>query len=87
MVYKFELEYEAKKDLKALPKTIVVRIIKKLVFYFKQEDPLLFADRLINFPFATHRFRVGDYRLLFYIEDSKIIIIHIRHRKEVYKKH
>lgn len=32
-----------------------------------------------------YRLRVGDYRVLFEIENKKIIIYRIRHRKESYK--
>ncbi|VAX34127.1 hypothetical protein MNBD_NITROSPIRAE03-1974 [hydrothermal vent metagenome] len=32
-----------------------------------------------------YRLRVGDYRVLFEIEDEKIIVYRIRHRKEAYK--
>ena len=31
------------------------------------------------------KLRVGDYRVIFLIEDQDVLIIGIRHRKEVYK--
>lgn len=31
------------------------------------------------------KLRVGDYRVIFLIEDQNVLIIGIRHRKEVYK--
>ena len=32
----------------------------------------------------THRLRVGDYRVLFDIEEDKIIVGRVRHRKKAY---
>ncbi len=31
------------------------------------------------------KLRVGDYRVIFMIEDQRVLIIGIRHRKEVYR--
>lgn len=75
---------QAQEDLKKLPKDIQTRIIKKLQFFSSQEKPLLFSKPLVNIPPATHRFRVGDYRIAFYISSNKIYIERIRHRREVY---
>lgn len=58
------------KDLKNLTTEIQFRIIKKLKFYSQQEDPLAFSKPLVNLPPATQRFRVGDYRIAFYVERS-----------------
>lgn len=31
------------------------------------------------------RYRVGDYRVLYMVEDKKLIILSVGHRKEIYK--
>lgn len=72
------------KDLEKLPRDIQRRVIKKLQFFVTQKDPLLFSKPLVNLPPATHRFRVGDYRVAFYIEKSIIYVDRIGHRSEVY---
>ncbi len=72
------------KDLKKLPADIQKRIVKKLQFFSSQVDPMVFSKPLINLPPATHRFRVGDYRIAFHIQDGVLLIDRIRHRKEVY---
>ena len=72
------------KDLKKLPKNIQKRILKKIVFFSTQTDPISFAKPLVNLPPLTYRFRVGDYRIAFYINDETIIIDRIEHRKDVY---
>ncbi len=40
--------------------------------------------KLTNFT-QEYRLRVGDYRVLFEVENKKIIIYTIRHRKDSYK--
>jgi len=30
-------------------------------------------------------YRVGDYRVLFEVEEETIIVVHIKHRKEAYE--
>lgn len=74
----------AKKDLDKLPKDIQKRIVKKLQFFSSQLNPIIFSKPLVNLPPATHRFRVGDYRIAFYIIGKIIYIERIRHRREVY---
>ena len=72
------------KDLEKLPKDIQKRIIKKLEFFRSQVDPLIFSKPLVNLSPATHRFRVGDYRIAFYLDKTAILVDRIGHRKEVY---
>ena len=42
------------------------------------------VKRLTNFT-PEYRLRVGDYRILFEIEEERLIIYRIRHRKDAYK--
>lgn len=72
------------KDLEKLTKDIQKRIIKKIEFFAAQQDLLKFSKPLVNLPPATHRFRVGDYRIAFYIEKDTIYVERAKHRKEVY---
>ena len=75
---------QSRKDLEKLPIDIQKRIIKKLEYFTSQPQPLLFSKPLVDLPPATHRFRVGHYRITFYIEVQTVVITRIRHRKEVY---
>lgn len=72
------------KDLEKLTKDLRRRIIKKLEFFAAQENPITFSKPLVNLPPATHRFRVGEYRIAFYIEGEIIYVDRVKHRKEVY---
>ena len=42
------------------------------------------AKRLTNFT-PEYSLRVGDYRVLFEIENKNIIVYRVRHRREVYR--
>lgn len=74
------------KDLAKLPKDIQKRIVKKFTFFASQDNPITFAKPLVNLPPLTHRFRVGDYRIAFYVNEETIIIDRIEHRKDVSAK-
>lgn len=51
------------KSFKKIPKDIQERIIKKLDYYCRQEDPLDNATPLIGREMGLYRFRIGDYRV------------------------
>lgn len=83
MIYETEFKPRAVKDLKNFQKADVHRIILKI----EEMSNDLTGDikKLTNFT-PEYRLRVGDYRILFEIEDDKIVIYRIKHRKEVYRK-
>ncbi|HLZ14577.1 MAG TPA: type II toxin-antitoxin system RelE/ParE family toxin, partial [Candidatus Saccharimonadales bacterium] len=63
------------------------QIVKKLRFFMEQPDPLQFATSLVNFTKAgSYRFRVGKYRIVFDVADNIIFVLHIEHRRDVYRR-
>ncbi len=44
------------------------------------------AEKLTDFAFGTYKFRIGDYRIIFDIEDKDIVILRVGHRREIYKR-
>jgi len=74
----------AAKQLEFLPINIQKRIAKKMRFYASQENPLRFARRLADNRLGEFRFRVGDHRLIFDVDDDNIYILKIGRRDEVY---
>ena len=82
MKYEVELKPKAIKDLKGLSKTEGKRIIDKLKLL--EDDLQGNVKRLTNYT-PEYRLRVGDWRVLFEVDDKKIIVYRIRHRKEAYK--
>ena len=64
---------------------LLKRIDEKLRFYILQKNPLQFVEPLKDSRFGNWRFRIGDYRILFDVEEDKIIILKVGHRKDVYR--
>ncbi len=78
----------ALKDLSRLEKIIASRIVAKLEFFIQTGNPFKFAKTLSG-PFnGLHRFRVGDYRVIFEVSAQHqltiLYILNIKHRKEIY---
>ena len=85
-----KIEY-TNKAIKSLQKIDVIqsqKIVKKIKFYAKCEDIFTVAKKLKP-PFdSLYRFRIGDYRAIFDIDNKGNItiltILDIKHRKDVY---
>lgn len=80
----FVFTYLSFRQFKKLEKNIQKRIDKKLRFYSSQKNPLYFAEPLNDFRYGNWRFRIGEYRVLFDIEQDKIVILKVGHRKDIY---
>jgi len=82
MNYKIEFKPRALKDCKKISKSQLTHIFERI----EKMSGGLKGDikHLTNFT-PEYRLRVGDYRILFEIEEEKLIIYRIRHRKAVYK--
>lgn len=81
---KYEVEFKPKslKDCKKIPKSELKRIfdnIEEMSYDLKGD-----VRPLSNFS-PEYRLRIGDYRVLFEVEQNKITIYRIRHRKDAYK--
>ncbi len=80
----------SQKDLDRLDSSDVRRILKKVNEFSQRPDPLEFAKKLTGFVIDTYRFRVGDYRVVFRVDPQTkhlvvLVVLRVRHRKEVYK--
>lgn len=76
----------AVKDIQKLPPHIKKRLKTKLEWFIGQTNPLDFAEPLTKPADAQYRFRVGVYRILFDVENSNIVILHVQHRSVVYRR-
>lgn len=83
-MFKVVLTKNGERDLAKLSKEVQKQIVRKLEFFSVQENPITFSKPLVDLPPSTHRFRVGDYRIAFYVENKTIYIERIKHRREVY---
>jgi mRNA interferase RelE/StbE len=82
MDYEIRFKPKSLKDGKKIPKNDLGNIFDKIE-YMKiglRGD----VKRLTNFT-PEYRLRVGNFRVLFEIEDKEIVIYRIVHRKDAYK--
>lgn len=85
MKYQILITPSAKKDIKKLDQVVKVRIQKKLEYFAKNNDPLVFATALVGSKIGSYRWRIGVFRVIFDVDNDKIVILRIRHRRDVYK--
>lgn len=82
MKYIIEIVPKAVKDLKQLPKSQAQKIITAI--HSMENNLKGDTKRLTNFT-PEYRLRIGNYRVLFEIEDNRVIIYRILDRKDVYR--
>lgn len=85
MAYKLLFTSSAKKDIAKLDTVTKKRLAKKLKYFVDAKNPLSSAQRLISPKIGSFRYRVGDYRIIFDKRAKEIIILRVRHRREVYR--
>ncbi len=83
MAYRILLKRSAEKELAALPNQVHDRIVKKMLSL--QEDPRPHGVKKLKGG-NGYRVRVGDYRILFVIEDNvqTIEVFSVVNRKDAY---
>jgi mRNA interferase RelE/StbE len=83
MRYEVELKPRARKDLRRISKADAARVVDALE---KLADDLAGdVKRLTDFA-PEYRLRVGDYRVLFDIEQSnRVVVYRVRNRRESYR--
>jgi len=74
------------RELTALPREAQWRISRKLQWLAAQEQPLRFAKPLVNLPPSTHRFRIGTYRVSFYLAGNTIFVERVESRGQAYRR-
>jgi mRNA interferase RelE/StbE len=84
--YSVKWHEDALKDLKKLPKHIAKKIIDKIEHYLIN-NPITLGKALKGIFNGLYRYRYSDYRVIYAIDKNKseIIILRIRHRKDVYE--
>ena len=84
MVYDVYLKKSAEKELDKLPQEVYNRIVKRLISLKNNPRPPG-TKKLVNQD--GYRIRVGDYRILYIIDEKekKVEIVSIAHRKELYR--
>lgn len=89
MDWKIEFSQEAIKQLNRLDKPVRERIFNWLIDRLDNcNNPRHFGEPLSANLSGLWRYRIGDYRVICQIDDTKIIVIvlNIGHRRDIYKK-
>ncbi len=84
MGYKIAFKKSVTRDLKNIERADAIKILDKI-----ENELALKADELpqLRGQFAgLKKYRIGDYRVIFTIIKDTVLILRIRHRKDVYKK-
>ena len=84
MRYNLVYTNRAVKDIQKLPLEIKKRIGKALLRY--EQDPHRYSETLRDTKIGSYRFRIGDYRVIFDLEGSEIVVLRAGHRKDIYTK-
>jgi mRNA interferase RelE/StbE len=83
--YTVEFRPAARRDLKALPREILQRISRKIDSL--TDNPRPSGVEKLSGSENSYRVRVGDYRILYEIQDEVllVIIVRVRHGREAYR--
>ena len=82
--YKLQIKKSAEKELRKIPKRELIKIINKIQNL--SEDPHPVGSIKISNQ-EKYRLRIGNYRVLYKVEDNilTIFIIKVGHRKDIYR--
>lgn len=87
---KFVFSNNAEKIFNKIPSKVQERIVKKIKELKTHPDILSCLKRLNHFEPATHRLRIGNYRLILELktqenENFKFLVLDFGDRKSIYK--
>jgi len=83
-LHKVEWAEGALEDLEKLDKTIANRILSKITWFSIHFDSII-PEELSGDLAGMFKLRVGDWRVLYTIEDDSMIVQAIGHRREIYR--
>jgi mRNA interferase RelE/StbE len=83
--YRIEFTHRAAKELRALDKTTVKRIAARINAL--ADNPRPPSSKLLEATDRLYRIRVGDYRVIYQVEDRTVLVLIVRvgHRREIYR--
>ena len=83
-MYALKIKRSAERDLRRLPRPIFLRFNHQILAL--RQEPRPAGIRKLKGKFEGWRVRVGDYRIIYQIDDSAriVTIVRVRHRRDVY---
>lgn len=84
--YRLEFKPSAERELRKLGKSVISRITKSIDGLM--DNPFPRQSEKLSGSANAYRIRVGDYRIVYTVENKVLLItvIRIGHRKEVYRR-
>ena len=84
--FRIEWRKSTKKDLRRIPSADVVKIVAEVALL--ADDPFPTGAIKLSGSEKAYRFRVGDYRVIYEVYSSILVIevVRVAHRKDVYRK-
>lgn len=84
-MYTLLIKPSAERDLRRLPGSIFQRINEKILAL--RDDPRPVGSRKLTGELEGWRVRVGDYRIIYQIDDKAqtVTIVRVKHRRDVYR--
>jgi len=84
-MYEVLLSNAAERDMKRLPAKMFKRIVGELRALTQEPRPV--GSRKLSGSGNDHRLRVGDYRVIYEIDDGshEVRVMRVRHRREAYR--
>jgi len=84
-MYKVTFSKNADKALRRMPRNVALNIAKKIKQLANDPDGMRNVKKLTNHP--GYRLRVGDWRIVYTVNDNELFIhvINVKTRGEVYK--
>ena len=85
-LFNIEWKASAKKELRKIDKTEITKILKAIELL--ENNPYPTNHKKILGTEHIYRIKIGNYRVIYSVENQKLIIeiIRVRHRKEAYRK-
>ena len=83
-MYALKIKKSAERDLKRLPKTLFLRLNEQILTL--RQEPRPTGVRKLQGKLEGWRVRVGEYRIVYQIDDAAqvVTIVRVRHRRDVY---
>lgn len=86
MDYRIEWTAPAVRELRKLDRGVARRIARAVTALGSEPRPAG-AKSLVGQPSGVMRLRVGDYRVVYRVEDDRVVVtvVRVAHRREVYR--
>lgn len=84
MTYEVIYSKVAARDIQKLDKVTKKKLGQTIERYSR--DPVKFARKMISSKIGQYRWRAGNYRIIFDLSGKTIQVLHVGHRREIYRR-